>query len=268
MMGPNHAMSGAAAWLYSYPIAEAAMGVSYAQPLILTGAVLTAGAALLPDIDTIQSTISRSFGPATKAISMVVSGASKTVRNTVRGPADKTAEGGHRYLTHTAVMAIGFGAFAWLACTIWGRAALLVLLFVFLGLAVRGLMGDWAKENGWIAVTGVAALGAAVASQVIPEASSYVFVAVTIIAGSIIHCLGDMVTKARLPFLWPLMIKGKRWYNLGLPSFLTFKAGGWFETFCVTPLLGLAAGWGLLRVVSPDTTDLIVREAIIPLVAG
>lgn len=52
------------------------------------------------------------------------------------------------------------------------------------------------------------------------------------------HCWGDSLTLAGCPWLWPIKIRGKRWYDIHT-GFLRFRAGGKIENVLVTPLLTL-----------------------------
>lgn len=255
MMGPNHALSTAAAWLYAYPLVETVLHRQFSTPVVLVGAAVTAGAGLLPDLDEKNSTVSRSFGLVTEGMSSLVNGISAGIHNVTAGPRDDYVNDGHRTFTHTAVAAGVFGALSYGICTVWGKNGVLALLFFFLGLAVRGLMADVAKREGWIGVTLLAAGGTLLAHATLPASGQYGFLAAAIVFGCILHVLGDMITKERAPLLAPMRIRGKNWYTLGLPSWLTIRAGGWVERAALAPAFALLAAFGLLRVVDPQTAS-------------
>src|SRR5699024_10464258 len=84
VMGPTHAMSGAAAGLAM----AAVLPPSWGGPTTVGGAFIfagvTAGAALLPDLDTPQATIARSFGPLSQGLAHVVETGSRTFCNATR----------------------------------------------------------------------------------------------------------------------------------------------------------------------------------------
>ena len=79
MMGKSHALSGAVGWLGGCAALVAAGHPP--RPLsVVAGAVVSAGFALLPDIDHPGSTVARTLGPLTRTLSRVVSGLSAGVR--------------------------------------------------------------------------------------------------------------------------------------------------------------------------------------------
>src|SRR5690606_30760854 len=86
MMGHAHATTGAAAWVAittvgAEPLGLAPLGVEQ----ILAGALVTAGAALLPDADHHSGTIAHSLPPLSNIVTSAVG----------------TIAGGHRHATHS-----------------------------------------------------------------------------------------------------------------------------------------------------------------------
>lgn len=80
----------------------------------------------------------------------------------------------------------------------------------------------------------------------------YMWLGLPIVLGAIVHTLGDSVTISGCPMLWPLPIARKRWYPLGTPRFMRFRAGQWVETNVLMPafaLIGLGSGLIALGVV-------------------
>lgn len=55
--------------------------------------------------------------------------------------------------------------------------------------------------------------------------------------GCVTHCVGDALTRAGCPFLWPLPICGETWFELRPPRFLRFRTGGPVEHYLVFPAL-------------------------------
>ncbi|HEY1180040.1 MAG TPA: metal-dependent hydrolase, partial [Phytomonospora sp.] len=51
MMGPTHAVSGAAIWLAGSAIADAVYNVQQTPAELMVGTIVCAGGALLPDLD-------------------------------------------------------------------------------------------------------------------------------------------------------------------------------------------------------------------------
>lgn len=105
MMGRTHAASGAAAFLALTPVLSWA-GVDATTPTITVGMVAAAGAAMLPDLDHPQATISRALGPITRILSA----------------ATEAVSGGHRQATHSVLGVLVFTAFTWVL-TLAGRRA-------------------------------------------------------------------------------------------------------------------------------------------------
>ena len=154
VMGPTHAMSGAAAGLILPSILP---GMTATPAVSLSFAGVCAGAALLPDIDSPGSTVSRSLGALTWGLSKVVNKVSWAFYSATSGPKDNHRDGGHRTLTHTGAFAVVV-SIGVTALTGWGgRYAVLAVLFFMASLAIRGLLNDWAKNNGWIGIALAAA---------------------------------------------------------------------------------------------------------------
>jgi hypothetical protein len=234
VMGPTHAMSGAAAGLILPSILP---GMTATPAVSLSFAGVCAGAALLPDIDSPGSTVSRSLGPLTWALSKVVNKVSWAFYSATSGPKDNHRDGGHRTLTHTGAFAaaVGIGV---TALTGWGgRYAVLAVLFFMASLAIRGLLNDWARNNGWIGIAAAAAVLTFAASLTMPDAGQgWLGLAVGI--GIVLHDAGDAITKNGCAFLAPLVtIHGKRWWEFALPGPLRITAGGWAEKVLLLPVL-------------------------------
>lgn len=264
-MGPTHAMSGAAVGLaVAQILPEHWGGVTTAEETFIY-AGLAAGAALLPDLDAPSATVSRSFGPVTQVISHFTENIAQTFVNVTRGRRDKQCRNGHRTLTHTvwAALAAGLGASALIGA--FGRPAVIALLFFFLGLGIRGLLPEWSKKTDWLLVTGLSAALAYGVWTYVPEAAFGVVLGSAITVGCLTHMLGDLATKQGIPVFAPLLQwKGKRWWNLKLPKFLSIRANGPADKFllmgftiAVIAQIGLVAS-GNMRDIMVDLLNLEV----------
>ena len=103
MMGYGHAAMGAAGFLALTSSSSLALGIApQPLPVVAAGALLTAGAALLPDLDHHDGTIARSV-PAVRILGVTL------VPSPTQAMAARIerASGGHRHLTHSLV---GIGA--------------------------------------------------------------------------------------------------------------------------------------------------------------
>lgn len=265
VMGPTHAMSGAAVGLaVAQILPEHWGGVTTAEETFIY-AGLAAGAALLPDLDAPSATVSRSFGPLTQVISRITENTAQAFVNVTRGRKDKRCKNGHRTLTHTvwSALAAGVGATALIGAL--GKPAVIGLLFFFLGLAIRGLLPEWSKKSDWLIVTGLSAALAYGVWNYVPESSFGLVLGSAITVGCLTHMAGDLATKQGIPVFAPLLqFKGKRWWNLKLPSFLSIRANGPADKFllmgftiAVIAQIGLVAS-GDMRNIMVDLLNLEV----------
>ncbi|NHE69048.1 metal-dependent hydrolase [Rhodococcus sp. D-46] len=101
VMGPTHAMSGAATGLAIAAVLPPEWGGPTSIPGAFIFAGITAGAALLPDLDSPQATIARSFGPLSQAVAHVVERISLAFHSLTSTKRDDNRENGHRTTTHT-----------------------------------------------------------------------------------------------------------------------------------------------------------------------
>lgn len=242
--GPTHAMSGLLAWAAVTAFADDhAIGQLTPQSWAV-GAVLATGAALLPDLDHPSSTISRTFGPVSQGASALINTISAFVYRTTRTRRDSKRDGGHRGLTHTLVFALLAALFTTAVVQQSQKWALPALMFVFAGLAVRGIMNDWCPKKDALLITGVSAgitvLCLAWTAQT-PASAAACGLAVGI--GCVAHFLGDAITEQGCPILWPIPITGKTWYPVAPPKIMRMQTGGKVEMAVVGPLITALSVW-------------------------
>lgn len=259
MMGPAHSLSGAAAWL-GVGAAAGATGHAMPWPVLVVGALICAGAALAPDLDHKSATISRAFGPVSRGLCGVIDKLSHAVYKATRMQGDPRRSGGHRTLTHTWVWAVLIGAGASLLAVTGGRWAVLGILFVHMVLAVEGLLWRMARVSSDVLVWLLGATSAWILAGVLNEPGNgsdwlfgagqeYLWLGVPIVLGALVHDIGDALTVSGCPILWPIPIGRKRWYPVGPPRRLRFRAGSWVELKVLTPafmVLGALGGLGAL----------------------
>lgn len=53
----------------------------------------------------------------------------------------------------------------------------------------------------------------------------YLWLGLPIVLGALVHDIGDALTVSGCPVLWPIPIAGKRWYPIGPPKMMRFRAG-------------------------------------------
>lgn len=197
MMGGNHAACGAAAWVALASTSPFALGWYPVSALgVVTGALVTAGAALLPDLDHRSGTIANSLPPVTK----ILAGGIETV------------SGGHRRGTHSLL-----GAAVFVAAAFWlgfvtadvpglGDVALGagVLSVLLMGFALKSLKLAGSPAQSWLLAIGLSCFIAVNA----PQQHDWLPVAVGL--GVLAHLAGDLITTGGIMLLWPLRLKRPR----------------------------------------------------------
>ncbi|MDF9811976.1 metal-dependent hydrolase [Streptomyces sp. SPB162] len=257
MMGPAHSLSGAAAWL-GVGAGAAALDHPMPWPTLVVGALICAGAALAPDLDHKAATISRAFGPISKALCEIIDKLSYATYKATRMKGDPRRTGGHRTLTHTWLWAALIGGGCSAAALLGGRWAVLGILFVHMVLAVEGLLWRQARASSDVLVWLLGATAAWMLADVLDDPGNgrdwlftepgqhYLWIGIPIVLGSLVHCIGDALTVSGCPVLWPIPIGRKRWYPMGPPKFMRFRAGSWVEIKVLTPAFFLLGGVGAL----------------------
>ena len=216
MLARDHALSGALTFAAVAPV----LHVTGAG--LLAGAVFTAGAATLPDIDEPGSTISRTLGFFTMAVSWIV----------------HKISGGHRKGTHSVLGVAVFTLAAWIAVDhargLPGKIILGVILGVLLAAGVRAL-----RIGGHHAdVIGLAGAAAAVYWH-----AGLSLVPLCIALGAATHIAGDELTHDGCPLAWP--VSGHEFHLL--PHRLQITTGRFAEHWIVSTLLLAGLGWLLWR---------------------
>lgn len=218
MLGKGHLLLGAAGWLAVGAPAAELLGYELDAAELAAGAVVGSGAAMLPDLDHPQATVSRSLGPLT-AVPAAVLG---------------NLTGGHRQGTHSLL----FAALAALACALAlaltsGPWVALGICFFFASLVVCTLT----EADGAVC----AVLSALVAATLITVAPQQEWIWLAVGGGCLLHMLGDVLTPGGVPPLWPLSSA-----RLSLP--VIGETGDWREKL-VACACGLAACWLLATAV-------------------
>lgn len=234
MQARSHALLGAAAWLAAAPGVAGSAG---AEPLgpreLLLGAVVTAGAALLPDLDHPRATVARTLGPVTAAVARVVG----------------RMAGGHRGATHS----LAGVALTWLGVTALlsgpaPRPAAALVVFLCTALAVRAAGPQQARGGAALvavaavpaAAVGVAALagvgtGGGVGDVVRGGAAALGWLPPAVAAGVLLHVLADLLTPGGVPLLWPLA---------GRQRLALTRTGGRVEAVIALAALGITVWLG------------------------
>lgn len=254
VMGPTHSMMGASSGLWLATTLPASWGGATTAAEALAYAGIGAGAALLPDLDSPQATISRSFGPLTQGLAHLVDAGSVAFVNATGGPKDSPVNGGHRTATHTVWFALLMGAVALILSSTFGKEGMVGMLIFLLGLGLRGLFPDWVKDRGGlITVIASGVLGIA-AYATIPALESPVLLTSAVVTGVLTHLAGDFITKQGVPLTAPFIpMRGKRWWDWALPSGLRIRASGPADQALLT-VFSLLALWQVWQVIHTALT--------------
>jgi membrane-bound metal-dependent hydrolase YbcI (DUF457 family) len=246
MLGAHHAASGAAAWIALTTQFEVSLG-PLAEPLglgshsvllgmglldvgpigVISGALVTAGAALVPDADHHRATIAHSLPPVSNAVCAGVG----------------TLARGHRKGTHSIIGMCVFVLIAWMAGlvtweterfgTIYPAAGVLCILLVAFAAKALRFIPDRLKKTPWA----VGIFVAAFITFFAPEQQNWFPLAMGI--GVVMHILGDMATTGGVNLAWPLRIKPPRaWRRIPVLRWI-WRPNGYFAL----PILGNAGSW-------------------------
>lgn len=258
VMGPTHAMSGAGAWLAGVTFSSAIMtSMGVTDPTVyFLGAMIAGGAALAPDIDSHSSTVVNSFGIMGKVFHRIANSMSLTVYHATRTRKDGDRNNGHRTLFHTPIMAIFISLIVALSTSLkhtvtifdkvfsLGQLSALFVLFIFLHLAMAGIFEKKIKsarrKYGPYVMLAFSAVVTVIIASLMPSGETYAWLGFAVGFGWFMHLLGDMITKMGVPLLFPIKFRGKRWWDVTLPTALRIKAGGDFEKYFLMPYLTLA----------------------------
>ena len=270
MMGAHHAACGAAAWVAATTRIELGLGPLAAvlpvmpesvtlgfglldvSPVgVVTGALVTAGAALLPDADHHSATIAHSLPPLSNLFCAGVGAIS----------------GGHRRGTHSllgvaAFVAVAFVAGLWTVETadfgiIYPGAGLLTVLLVSFAAQALKIIPDRMRRPPW-------ALGLTAGAFVTPFAPEEQFwFPLAVGVGVVVHILGDMLTTGGCNPVYPFRIRRPRslaklpvvaqvWRPNGNIAVPVLGNAGSLREWCLLVPVSLYAlggiGWAVLRI--------------------
>lgn len=213
MNGRTHAAIGATVT----PLSAVTVGLEPSEIFCLV--VVAAGFSLGPDIDHPKATISQASPRFLCVVFRGLSGVALRLSSTasdqrhIANASDRGIDTTHRTLTHTVLFSGVIGAFAYFtALTSFGSA----LMVFFSAMACRALLGkkDRNKNFGPRSLMTVIALGAATMVFFVGVPAEYLALAAWL--GWFSHIIADCCTRAGVPALWPLKIRGRRWWRLRL----------------------------------------------------
>jgi membrane-bound metal-dependent hydrolase YbcI (DUF457 family) len=270
MMGAHHAACGAAAWVAVTTAFEVGLGpLAGALPIlpdsvtiglglldvspvgVITGALVTAGAALLPDADHHSATIAHSLPPISN---ILCTGIGKI-------------SGGHRHGTHSLIGIIAFVAIACIAGlwttetesfgTVYPGAGVLTVLLVSFAAKALKIIPDGMRKSPWAVGLSAGAFVTAFA----PEEQFWFPLAIGL--GVVVHIAGDMMTTGGCNLIYPIAIKPPRlvaslpvvkwmWKKNGHFSVPVLGNAGSTREWCLLVPISLYAlggvGWSIMKI--------------------
>ncbi len=257
MMGPSHALSGAAVWLAGSYLADQLLDYHQHPVQLAVGTAMCAGGALLPDLDMSGrvtrnrggATVAHTFGVVSLFVAECLEKLSLGIYNLTRTRRDPHLHNGHRTFTHTLPfnLLVGFGVFQ--LCLHFGKRAVIPLLFVTFAMALRGLFVRWSHRAGFVIVTISAGAAAYWAFERLPGDRGYPVLGIALGVGGVVHLLGDMLTPHGCPALWPIPLGRRMWRPIGIPDRISVAVGGRFEVYGLRTafvVISFAAGFALL----------------------
>lgn len=266
LMGPTHALSSVAfallfTWLASDVMFDKILG-SKNVIVFISAMIIIVGASLMPDLDAVKSTSINVLGFIGTGLSKSMRGFSTVVQGLIKGPYDKSSDP-HRGFWHTLVAAflVGLGVSGLTKIDIelftikstsitFSTLIVMLLLYLSIQLALSSLFKKlYNKHKNKIGKLGTnlgSLFFAGLLVYLLPSHLDYTWVGGAVIFGWVSHLLGDMMTVAGVPILFPLKIKGKRWWDLRLP--LGIKAGGFIEYSILVPLFTIIAAISLYNI--------------------
>lgn len=253
MMGKSHAMSASAVALTAAAIGIGPIdaGTTPLSVLFMYTAVVVGGS-LWPDWDSGSSTVVRSFGIFGRMKHHMVDVIGLAIYNLTKTKYDSKRTDGHRTFFHTAAAALLLGLTITLLSLIPGSVVILgktfligqlfslIVMWAFFHVGLAGLFEKQIKKArkkfGPYLMMAASLITTFIIAATLPEMQTMPWLGAAAVIGIIIHTLGDGITKMGVPLFWPLKIKGKRWYDVSLPSFMRITAGGVEETVFLFPL--------------------------------
>ncbi len=193
-MGRTHALSG------TFAFGGATLAYRFDVPELLIGVIFTTGAALYPDLDHRNATMTKSCGPLSWVINRLFG----------------VIFGDHRHGTHSIFFVVLVTMGAHIALTYRHTIAGGIALSIMMALALASLV-RLVRSPGWLDdITAVAAcplivFGTSIDLHMIPFALGF---------GSLIHIVGDCLTDRGCPIFWPISQR-----KFGVAIFTTGKTG-------------------------------------------
>src|SRR5262249_4398524 len=102
---------------------------------------------------------------------------------------------------------------------------------------------------GWVIVSLVSAGAAYYTFANLPSDRGYPMLGLAVGVGCFVHLMGDIITSAGVPILWPIPTGRRMWRMIGVPNAIAVEGGGKVEVLLlrgVFTVVSLVAAAGLL----------------------
>lgn len=242
VMGPTHAMSGAAAGVVLAVTTAQATGVPADAGTVVVLAGVTAGAAILPDLDHPSGTAARTLGPVSKLLSVFVNRLSSMVAEATGARGRRV--GGHRTLTHTLLFAVLLAAATWCAVDLGDSRVTIAIFAALVLLALHSLVRPVAQRWGSLGAVVIAVGLTLLVMRDRPEMLTPAVMSTAVGLGCVVHCVGDAVTRSGVPLFAPFVpVGGDRWGSVHLlPGPLRIRAAGFGDTVAMAVFTAVLVG--------------------------
>ena len=261
LMGPTHALSAVSltffiAWITPGFMFDTLLG-SYDKYVFISALIIIVGSALMPDLDAVQSTSINTLGPIGKVLSTLMRGFSSIIQSTIRAKGDSVDQDPHRGFWHTILSGFLAGFLVYTLTKIdvefftlgsksitFATFIVAFIIYISIQLLIASLFKKLYKKSK-NSLTGMVTLKASSLIitlsllSLLPSELNYDWVGAAVAFGWILHLLGDAMTVSGVPLLFPIKIKGKRWWNHRLP--FAIKAGGFIEMSIIIPIFLIMA---------------------------
>lgn len=221
------------------------------------------GSSKLPDLDNTTSSAKSALGLVGNILSNISRIISNTIYNMSKSKYDNDTPNPHRGFFHTFLSGILIFLLVYattlskkefdLLGTKMTVSSVVATFWALLSLQIAfpDILNNKRKKQGILsseAINSIICLF--IAGFIVKLASqitlSFSWLAFSVSFGQITHIIGDMFTAMGAPFLFPLPIKGKRWFML---RFIKFKSGGDFEKTYLLPMFSTIAIFFAIRFV-------------------
>lgn len=258
-MGPTHAMSAVAFYLLLFLFAKdfiINLGIKDNLFILFISSLVVAGSALFPDLDNTKSTAMSVLGIVGEGISSLMRSSATVIFYLTRTKYDDETANPHRGFWHTLISSLLLGLLVKITLELnspvsntffqkynfnkLGDFFALFWIFITIQLAFSGLLNNFVKKmkNSITNKIILTLIGLFLSFILIyyNNSTNYNWLIIIIMLGYIFHILGDTMTVAGTPLLFPIKFKGKRWFTHRI---LKIHAGGEFETKFLLPLFTL-----------------------------